>query len=73
MAAVNKRGETPYHKRLRSFGLALKPGTRFSGTLKWWIHAHVVDLVTGEDRGERWMRFYEGKWETTKQEPERKR
>jgi len=63
------RGDTPYHRLLRARGLGLKSGTKFSGTLKTWIRAEVVDAVTGEDRGERWIRRHEDKWEVVRERP----
>ena len=62
-----KRTDSVYAKLLDSRGLAIKAGWRLTGREKTGIKFEVVDRLTGEDRGVRWIRRRGEKWEVSKE------
>ncbi len=58
-----------YERLLNSRGLRLKPGTVHAGREKSGVRFEVVDRVSGEDRGVRWLQKNACGWTVTKEKP----
>jgi hypothetical protein len=72
LPALNRKTwhDNTFARLLDSRGLKTKPGTSWTGGAgKSAVHIQVVDRITGEDRGERWIKFTGKKFEVLRIAP----